>query len=138
MNRLRTIKSKIQYRIKRSKDNVFILDDFDDLSGKDQVGRALRNLIKEGSLVKIGQGVYAKTRYSELFDKNVLIKALPILATEALNKLGVITALTSYEHLYNNGTSTQVPTGNVIGVKKRVSRTIAFDGWKMTYERISR
>lgn len=134
--RLKTLDSKIKYRIARSKDNVFIPEDFSDLSGRDQVGRVLRQLIKEGTLVKIGYGLYAKARYSDLFNKVMPAESLSALAREALEKLGIETVPTTYERLYNEGKSTQVPTGNVVGVKDRVARKISFEGREIIYERV--
>ena len=37
MSRLTTLKDKIQYRIKKSKENVFLVSDFMDLSGRELV-----------------------------------------------------------------------------------------------------
>ena len=51
MNRLGKLKDKIQYRIRKSKENTFLVGDFIDLSGMDQVLRALRTLIKENELI---------------------------------------------------------------------------------------
>ena len=137
MKRLQTIKGKIQYRIRRSAENVFILNDFIDIADKDQVGRALRKLIKEDQILKIGQGIYVKARYSEIFKKIMPIRTLPELAKEAFEKLGIDTAPTSWEQLYRDRKSTQVPTGSVIGVTKRVSRNISYDGWKLSFEHVS-
>lgn len=134
--RLKTLESKIKYRISRSKDSVFLPADFNDLSARDQVGAVLRKMIKDGDLIKIGYGIYAKALYSKLFNKIVPAKPLPILAKEALQKLGKETFPTKYETLYNEKKSTQVPTGRVIAVKGRISRKIAFDGWEIAYERI--
>ena len=41
------LEKRIQYRIKKSKDFVFMLPDFLDLSDRDQVMRALRKLISK-------------------------------------------------------------------------------------------
>ena len=132
--RLKSLDKRIKYRIARSKDNVFVPKDFFDLSGRDQVGRALRQLIKDGDLVKIGYGLYAKATYSEFSNRIIPARPLSWLAKEAMEKLGVTTAQTKYERMYNEGSSTQVPTGRVIGVKNRVSRKISFEGSDIAYE----
>lgn len=134
--RLKTLAQKINYRITRSSDNVFTPEDFKDLSGRDQVCRILRKSISEGNLAKIGYGLYAKTRYSETFNRTMLIKDLPSLAKEGLKKIGVETYPTEYERLYAQGKSTQVPTGRVIGVKERVTRKISYNNWNIEYERV--
>ncbi len=134
--RLKSLDKRIKYRIARSKDNVFVPGDFFDLSDRDRVGRALRFLIKQGDLVKIGYGVYSKSRYSTIFNKVQPVKPVQELAREALEKMGVKIAPTFYEAQYNKGNSTQVPTGRVIGVKSRVARKISYDGFEVSYERI--
>jgi hypothetical protein len=135
--RLNSLDKKIKYRIARSNSNVFLFNDFADLSGKNQIGRALRGLAKDGSVVKIGRGVYAKAKYSPVFKKNIPTKPLKELGLEMLDKLGVETAPTYYEQQYNKGFSTQVPTGRVIGVKGRVSRKLSYNGAEIYYERVS-
>ena len=132
-----TLEGKIRYRIRRGRDSVYIPSDFFDLSDRDQVGRVLRRLIKEGLLVKIGQGIYARAKQSSLTGKPVPEKDLRSLALEALKKLGIKTAPSSYEQAYNAGRSTQVPTGRVVGVKDRVSRRIGFNGRYIKYEHIT-
>lgn len=57
-----TTKDRIQSRLNRSKRYVFTRDDFRDIAGYDQVGRALRTLVNEGKLMKVGYGVYTKAR----------------------------------------------------------------------------
>jgi Transcriptional regulator, AbiEi antitoxin len=47
-------------RIDRKRGDVFLRADFEDLGGYDQVGRALRQLVRDGRLVKVGQGLYAR------------------------------------------------------------------------------
>ena len=132
-----TLEGKIRYRIKRGRDSVYIPSDFFDLSDRDQVGRVLRQLIKERLLVKIGQGIYARAKLSSLTGKPVPEKDLRSLALEALKKLGIKTAPSSYEQAYNAGRSTQVPTGRVVGVKDRVSRRIGFNGRYIKYEHVT-
>ncbi|MCV4677739.1 S-adenosylhomocysteine hydrolase, partial [Escherichia coli] len=48
-----TTKDRIQSRLNRSKRYVFTRDDFRDIAGYDQVGRALRTLVNEGKLMKV-------------------------------------------------------------------------------------
>lgn len=136
--RLKTLESKVRYRISRSKGRVFLLKDFADLGGRDQVSRALRSMISNDEIIKIGYGLYAKTSYSSLFNKSLPIASLPELAKEALDKLGIRTMPTYFERQYNERKSTQVPSGRVIGVNDRVCRKISYGDSEIVYERISR
>ena len=125
-----TLEGKISYRVKRSADSVFVRKDFADLGSYHQVGRILRQLVKEGLLISIGYGLYARTRQAILSDDKIPEKSLHELARESLKKLGVKVIPTKFERLYNSGKSTQVPTGRVIGVQGRITRKI---GYKMNY-----
>ena len=130
-----TLEGKITYRIKRSSATVFMRQDFKDIGGYDQVGRILRQLVQKGLLINIGYGVYARIKRSSITGNMIPEKPLSDLAEEALNKLGVKTVLTEAERLYNEGKSTQVPTGRVLGVQGRVSRKFSYNGRSVIYER---
>ncbi|MEZ4820252.1 MAG: DUF6088 family protein [Bdellovibrionota bacterium] len=130
----RTLESKITYRIKRSAVPVFIRQDFEDIGGYDQVGRILRQLVKKGLLMNIGYGAYARTTQSRLSGKIIPEEPLPNLAKELLRKLGVKILPTKAEQTYNNGESTQVPTGLVIGVRGRLSRKIGYNKKVISFE----
>lgn len=134
---MKTLESKIRYRVVRRKDSVFTPQDFFDLSDRDQVGRVLRKLVAEQSLMKLGYGLYAKTRISSLTGNTIPERSLPDLAKEALIKLGVPVVQASGEKEYNQGHTTQVPTGRVIGVKGRVARKIGYNGKYVTLEHIA-
>ena len=127
----------MSYRIKRSAVPVFMPNDFKDLSDSDQIGRAFRNLIKEKLLIKIGQGVYARSKISQLSGEPTLEKPIRDLAIYALAKLGIKVVPSSYEKAYNAGKTTQVPTGRVIGIKGRISRKIGYNGRYVTFEKAS-
>lgn len=43
-----TLEIRLSKRINRKRSNVFLRADFDDLGGYDQVGRALRQLVRGG------------------------------------------------------------------------------------------
>lgn len=133
----KTLEYKIRLRIKKSKATAFVLADFLDLSDRDQVGRVLRKLINESVITKIGVGIFAKCRKSSFTDKFILEKNLGYVAREALEKLKIKTYPTSAELDYNTGVSTQIPTGLMIGVNKRVTRSISYNGKSVKYERVS-
>ena len=134
----KSLAKRIEARIARKRVNVFLRGDFQDLGGYDQVGRSLRSLTAKGRLVRIGYGVYARTVLSPVSRKSIPAKPLPVLATEALARLGIETAPSSFAREYNTGTTTQVPTGRAIAIKGRFSRKIGYGGKYAVFERTAR
>ncbi|MFA6011318.1 MAG: hypothetical protein WC799_15135 [Desulfobacteraceae bacterium] len=126
-----TIESRLIQRINRKRCNVF----FADLGGYDQVGRALRLLVSKGRLVKIGQGIYNRAEASPFDGTPSPVKGIRVLAAEALGRLGVKTTPTLFEQAYNSGQTTQVPSGRVVTVNKRVHRKIWYNGIYVSFER---
>lgn len=131
----KTLKARVRYRINRSKGAVFTPKDFFDLSGRDQVGRALRGLVADETIIKFGQGLFAKAKRSSATGNLIPIKPLQVLAKEALTEKLNVQVLTSQDlERYNNRESKQVPTGRVIAIKGRVTRKMSFAGKSIKYE----
>ncbi|MDD2325134.1 MAG: DUF6088 family protein [Alphaproteobacteria bacterium] len=128
---------QICQRLQRMRGDVVLRDDFSDFSDYDQVGRVLLQLVRQGKLIKIGRGIYVRTKISSLDNKPALPKSLNKLTLEAMRRLRIPTAFTKMERAYNAGETTQVPSGRVIGVRKRVRRRISFNGFSMGFERVS-
>ncbi len=127
MGRQLTLRQKIEERIKNHVDDVFLPREFSDLSDEDQVLRALRNLVREGSLVKLGYGVYGRAVQSQLTGQAILYSQNGFAGAvrQALTKLGVKWEPTADELDYNAGKSTQVPVNPVLRVKGRFSRQLS-------------
>lgn len=132
-----TLKNKVSARIKRSKACVFFRKDFDDMGTYRQIGRILKQLVNEGTLIKLGYGIYARSKKSNISNNTVPEKPLQELAKEAMRKLGIETIPSAAEVAYNQGRTTQVPTGRVIGVKTRVTRKIGYDGKYISFEKMT-
>lgn len=130
------LEKRIQYRIKKSKESVFMLPDFLDLSDRDQVMRALRKLIQKGLIVKVGQGVYVKSEKSLLSDGYIPCITLSDIGKAVAKKLKIKVIPNKFEVWYNEGKSTQLPTGNVISVLGRINRKIGFNGIYIKYETV--
>jgi hypothetical protein len=137
MKRRLTLEKKILKRIARKTDNVLLRDDFKDLGGYDQVGRVLKHLVEKQEVIRIGYGLYAKAKVSTLTGETVLAATLPKLGKEALNRLNIKTVPSKAEIDYNEGRSTQVPTGRLIGVKTKISRKIGYKGASIKYEYVA-
>ncbi|QIM52830.1 DUF6088 family protein [Hydrogenophaga crocea] len=97
---------------------------------------ALRTLIDQGVLVRIGTGIYAKAKPSVLSGRPIPVEPLEVLAPIALRKLGVKVQPARRYRDYNAGRTTQVPVGVVVNVgRQRVTRKIGFNGKFVEYER---
>ncbi len=129
-----TLETRIEKRIARKRGDVFLRADFEDLGGYDQVGRVLRQLVKQGQLLKLGYGIYSRAVKSPLTGQLIPPKGLTTV-TEAVKRLGVETAPTRMERDYNTGRTTQVPTGRVIGIKGRLRRKLGYNGFTLSFER---
>jgi Family of unknown function (DUF6088) len=129
-----TLEDRLLKRIDRKRGDVFLRADFEDLGGYDQVGRVLRKVVREGRLVRVGQGLYARARPSITSGEPVPARGLTTL-TEALDRVGIETVPTRLERAYNAGETTQVPTGRVVGVTRRVRRRVGYGGINLSFER---
>jgi hypothetical protein len=127
------LKDKIATRIKRSRRVVFLRSDFKKLGGYDQVGRALRLLISEGKLIKLGYGLYGKARPNYFTGEPMLDSdyGFAQVAEQALKRLGVawhrseadkLEALQNYEEV-----SQQIPMRAEVVILDRFSRKIRTD-----------
>lgn len=128
-----TTKARIQSRLKRSKRYVFTRDDFNDIAGYDQIGRALRELLKEGQLLKVGYGVYTKARQNTI--TGMLMPASPggsaAVVIEVLKRLKVDYRLVGATNSYNSGKSTQIPASLEIETPPRFKRRLSVGNSKL-------
>jgi hypothetical protein len=138
MPRSKTLRERIKARIVRKKgEDVFLTREFTNLGGEDQVLRALRSLMREGELVRLGYGVYGRAFKSRLSGKPVLHSSNGFIsaARQALDKLGVEWEPAESERAYNEGRSTQVPVNPVVRVKGRFSRQLRYGNSELVLER---
>jgi hypothetical protein len=138
MPRKQTMRDKIEQRIARKKgDDAFLTREFTKLGGEDQVLRALRKLVNDGQLVRLGYGVYGRAVKSRLSGKPMLYSrdGFAGVARQALDKLGVEWEPTDAERAYNEGRSTQVPVNPVVRVKGRFSRHLRYRNTELVLEK---
>lgn len=128
----RRVKAKIA-RTKKS--DVFLRSEFDPFGSQAQVGRALRQLVEDGVLVRLGVGVYARAKPSVISGKPIPVQPVEILAEQALKKLGVKIEPSSQTKRYNSGATTQLPTLPVINTGlQRIVRKLGFGARTVQYE----
>lgn len=132
------IKNEISRWISQADKTVFLRGDFKNFGEYAQVGRALGKLVKSEEIVRIGYGIYVRTRPS-LIRKGARTLATPGgfkgAAYDALDRLGVKWRPSEAETAYNEGRSTQIPANASVIIRGRFSRRISFDGMSLRYEK---
>jgi hypothetical protein len=135
---MKTLREKIEGRISRKRgDVVFLTREFRDLGDAGQVLRALRALVRDRHLVRLGYGVYGRAVISRISGEPILYSPNGVLgaARQALTKLGVDWESTDAQRAYNERRSTQVPGNPVIRVKSRFSRRLTDGHRELVLER---
>ena len=138
MPKTKTLRDRIEARLARkAADSVFLTREFRDLGGETQVQRALRGLVQNGRLVRLGYGVYARAIISRLSGEPLLANPTGLRGAvrEALTKLGVAWEPSEAERAYNEGRSTQIPANPVLRVKGRFSRQLRHRNTVLVLER---
>ena len=138
MPRKQSLRQKIEKQLSLKKhEDAFLTREFRKFAGEDQVVRALRTLVKEGQLVRLGHGVYGRAMRSSLSGKTILQSPSGFagVARQALDKLGVKWEPTEAERAYNQGRSTQVPANPAVRVKSRVTRHLHYGKSELRLER---
>ena len=99
-------------KIKRSRRYVFERKDFDGVASYDQIGRALRQLVNQGDLLKIGYGLYTKAKLNSLTGKPMPTNpgGSDALMREILKMKGVDFEMDSLSLQSLSGESTQIPS----------------------------
>lgn len=137
MSRRNSLRARITRRVARKGDVVFLPREFADLGGEDQVLRALRGMVSDGELVRLGYGVYGRAVVSRLSGTPILNSATGFAgaARQALSKLGVAWEPTEAERAYNEGRSTQILVNPVVRIKGRFARRLRYSGTELVVER---
>jgi len=132
-----TLRDRLEGRIAKRRADVFLPREFRDLGGEDQVLRALRGLVRDGKLVRLGYGVYGRAETSRLSGEPILAARGGFIgaARQALDKLGVAWEPTEFEKAYNDGRSTQVPVNPAVRVKGRFVRRLKYQDAELRLER---
>ncbi len=130
-----------KYLEDRPDEAAFLRSEFNGL-GKTRSGvdKALRAMVEDGKLVRVGYGAYVKaeTIISPISKASAIV---PVVLTETwgaqlLRKLGIDPQPDSALRAYNGGRSTQVPAWFAFDVgNSRIRRQIGFGKGRLVYER---
>ncbi|MEZ8042185.1 DUF6088 family protein [Vibrio sp. 10N.222.54.F12] len=107
-----TAVERVYQKIKRSRRYVFERKDFDGFASYDQIGRALRQLVKQGELIKLGYGLYTKARMNSLTGRPMPTNpgGSDALMREILKMKGVDFEMDKLSLQSLAGKSTQIPS----------------------------
>jgi hypothetical protein len=129
-------KTRISQSITRSPRDIFLRKDLAQFGTPSRVTRAISNLIKDGKIVRLGYGVYAKTVPSVVTGNPVPRKVLETLTAEVFDSLRIPIDLGTARSNYAAGKTTQVPMSVIISTgPRRVNRKLKLGNREVTYEK---
>jgi aryl-alcohol dehydrogenase-like predicted oxidoreductase len=128
-----TVKQQILNKISKSRAKVFVPGDFKIITSYPQTLRALKELVQEGKIIKVGHGLYSKAEINQ-FTKRPRPKFDPMTTAQAVfEKLNIAWRYSSAVTLYNSGQSTQIPVKNFFILEKKREFTRKADYLEGTY-----
>lgn len=131
-----TTTERIFASLRRSQSTAFVRKDFERFGEYRQVSRAIKKLVKEGILIRVGYGTYVKTRPSSISGKPVPAEPLLNIAFEIMAKLGVKADAGADTEALREGRSTQVPMSPIVNIgKARIRRKISYGNKTVVYEK---
>jgi hypothetical protein len=130
-----SIEYKALNRISAINGNIVLREDFANLGSYRQISRVICKFIEQKKLVKIGSGIYAKSYVSEYSGRPLIKNGVHSALREALKRLNIEYEPGSAEKAYNEGKSTQVPVRNIVKLKSRCRRRIAYKNNKLIFEK---
>jgi hypothetical protein len=114
---------------------IIMRSDFTCLGSQSQISRLLSDFVKEGRLVRLGYGIFAKARVSSISGKMVPREPLEVLAEESFRRLRIEVKPGKAQRDYTSGQSTQVPVQAVFDTgRRRISRKLTVGNRKVRYE----
>ncbi|WP_408415700.1 DUF6088 family protein [Paraburkholderia strydomiana] len=135
-------KSRLEDRVMRSirgRSGVVVLrSELTKLGGRSQLTKILAKLVTAEKLVRVGHGVYVKTRRNKFTGTMLPAAPLETVAAEAFRKLGIVVSPGTLAEEYNSGRTTQIPMMPVVRTGgRRISRRIQMGSKRVAYERDS-
>ncbi len=122
----KSITFKVLERIKKLSGDVILRSDIANIADPREVSRALNRLVKNGYLVKLGYGVYAKLAQSEMTKTTYLKNGVLPTMRAALTKLNIRWEPSVEEQDYQLGLSTQIPVNPATKLKDRCRRQLRY------------
>lgn len=129
------VEERLLRSVQRRKGNIILRSELAELGSASQVSEALKSLQDKGVLVRIGTGIYARTRVSSVTGAVIPAGSLETLASEALRKMRVPLLASKVAAEYNSRKTNQLPGSFVANTgRRRITRKIAVGGRTVVYE----
>jgi predicted transcriptional regulator of viral defense system len=129
------LEERLLRSVKQRASDVILRAELVKMGSSSQLSEALKALQDKGVLVRIGTGVYARTRRSSVTGAVIPAGSLETLATEALKKMGVAVKASKAAVEYNSRRTTQLPGTFVANTgRRKIRRKIAVGGRSVVYE----
>lgn len=129
---MQTISDSIKRSIRRQASDLILRRDLSRFGSISRVDAVIAELIRDGIILRIGSGVYAKAR---VLPTGAVVprKSLWPLAKEALDKLGIEYEVHPTIRAYELGVSEQIPMRYVVRTVSRVSRKMSVGQLSLEY-----
>lgn len=129
------MKERMIRSITMRRGEIIMRSDFTRMGSQSQISRLLADFVSEGRLVRLGYGIFAKSRISSISGKAVPREPLEVLAQEAFRRLMIEAKPGKAQREYASGQSTQVPVQAVFDTgQRRISRKLTVGNRKVGYE----
>ncbi|WP_233799803.1 DUF6088 family protein [Paraburkholderia sp. HP33-1] len=129
------LEDRIARSIKRRKGIVILRSDVAPLGSTTQVGRVLAKLVRDGKLVRVSKGVFAKTRANRFTGKLAPAAPFEVIAAETFRKLRIEVQPGRLAREYNTGKTTQIPMDGAVSTgRRRIRRKIQVGSRVVKYE----
>lgn len=129
------LEDRLVRSVRQRKDIVILRSEVAQLGSPAQVGRVLAKLVRDGVLVRVSRGAYAKTRINKFTGKPTPAATLEEIAAEIFRKLKIDVSPGRLARDYNSGLTTQIPMQTIVSTgKRRIRRKIEVSGRKVHYE----
>jgi hypothetical protein len=113
------LEDRVVRSIARRKSVVILRSELLSLGSPTQLGRVLSELVRTGKRLRVGNGIYAKTRVNRFTGRLAPAATFEAIASEAFRKLGIDIAPGILASDYNTGKSTQVPMTPAVSTETR-------------------
>lgn len=130
------LEDRVLRSIARRHSVVILRSELAALGSPAQLSRVLSSLVKTKRLVRIGVGIYAKTRLNKFTRELAPAATFEEIAAEVFRKLKIDVAHGKLAREYNADETTQVPMLAIVDTgRRRIKRRISLGSRTITYER---